>query len=860
MRPGSVAVIGAETAAGQQVLGNLLAGGFSGPIFAVGGAAQAGSAAQFYPDIASLPVAPELAVVCGEPAEVPGVFADLGRRGTHAAVVVGMAEGLQALARASGVRALGPGSFGIAVPALGLNASRGHLRPRAGRLALVSQSAALCRAVVDWAEPNGVGFSHIVGIGGNDDIGFSTVVDWLSREPGTGAIVLDIRRIKDARSFLSAARAAARLRPMVAIRAGGLMGDPSGDSDAAFEAALRRCGVLCVQRLEDLLAAAETLTHAKPARHEALAIVTNAIGPAQLAADAALRAHLPLARLSAETKQVLQLAVPRAFAPRTARGAVNAPGETGDIAYVGLADPIKLAEAAALLAGASEVGGVLVVHAPTGEADAAAIQAIAAASGIRVPLLVCAMGESTGAANRRRLADAGIPVFASPEQAVRGFLQLVEDRRNRAAARELPSSAVLRIAPDRDLVSQLFSRSRLEGRLLLTQECALEVLAAYGIPAVASRTAMSGEEAEEAAAMLGYPVVVKRRRNAISHAQAGAAPALDLRDADHVRAAARLLQWRDSEDDFGALPGLLVQRQAPRSRELLVRVGQDPLLGPTIGFGQGGSSAAVLHEVAVDLPPLNLTLAHALIRRARIAATFCVLADMPAANVDAVAETLVRVSQLVVDFPEIAALEMNPLFVDGEGVLLVDAWVRLRPAGEAPAALAIPPYPAELCGVFEARGEVLTIRPIRPEDAEAHEAFFRRLPPEDVRLRFFSTMRELPPEQVARLTQVDYDREIAFVAVREPVGETVGVSRLVRDRDHENGEFAVVVQPDMKGTGLARHLMDRLIEWGRAKAMTEITGVVLADNRPMLAFVRRLGFSVHAAADDEGVVEVRLAL
>ncbi len=852
-RPNSVAVIGAETGGGSQVMANLLAGGFKGAVLPVGTGLTAVSGVLAYPDIDHLPIAPDLAIICADGGGTGDIFAALARRGTQVAVVTGMAEGVAAAAQASGVRAMGPGSFGISVPSIGLNATRSHLLPRAGRVALVSQSAALCRAVLDWAEPNGVGFSHVIGIGGNADLGFAPVLDWLSRDPGTGAILLDIRLIRDRRRFLSAARAAARLRPVVAMRAGGRLTDPTGAADAAFEAALRRCGVLCVDRLEDLLAAAETLTRARPARNESLAFVTNAIGPAQLAADAALRDGLTLARLSEQTRTILQLSLPGAFAPSSASMTA---GVTDDIVYVGTNAAIKLAEAAALLSGAREVGGVLIVHAPTGETDHAGIAAIAAAGTLKVPLLVCVMGETTAAPHRRLLAAAGVPVFASPEQAVRGFSHLVQDRRNRAAARELPPSTVLHLAPDRMEVARLLRHVRARGHDILAQDEAMAVLAAYGVPVVPARAVASATDAGDAADLLGYPVVIKRRRRGRDGQDRRTSVMLDLRDAGQVITAAGMLGTGDA--------GLLVQRQVARARELLIAVAEDATFGPTILFGQGGTAAAILRDIAVDLPPLNLSLARALIARTRAARTLEALHDLPAANADAVADTLVRVSQLIVDFPEIAALEINPLFVDAEGVVTADAVMRLRPASEAPSRLAIPPYPAELTSHFEARDETLILRPIRPEDAEAHGAFFARLSPEDIRYRFFTAMRVLSPEQMARMTQIDYEREMAFVAVRERSesdggDETVGVARLVCE-NAERGEFAVVVQPDMKGRGLARALMTRLIEWGRAQGLVEIAGQVLADNQPMLAFMRRLGFTLHRMPGEDDVVEAMLTL
>jgi len=471
------------------------------------------------------------------------------------------------------------------------------------------------------------------------------------------------------------------------------------------------------------------------------------------------------------------------------------------------------------------------------------------------------MGESTGAAHRRSLVEAGVAVFATPEQAVRGFLHLVQHRRNRAAARELPSSAVLTVAPDRGEVHRMFAALRRAGRLAAMQDEALAVLSAYGIPAVPSRVAASVENAVAAAGLLGFPAVVKLRQCEPPGARMQGGLALDLHDAAEVGAAARLLVGRRARSmpDAGA-DGLLVQRQANRARELRIRVCDDATFGPTICFGQGGTTAEIAHDLAVDLPPLNLALAHGLIARTRAAATLGQFRDMPAANVAAVAEALVRISQLVIDFPEIAALEVNPLLADADGVLAADAWLRLREAGDAGGGLAIAPYPVELVERWAARGgERLIIRPIRPEDAEQHGALFHRLSPQDIRYRFFTAMRELSPEQMARLTQVDYDREMAFIAVREPSGETIGVARLVCEGERE-GEFAVIVQADMKGKGIASHLMRRLIEWARGRGLGTIIGQVLADNAPMLAFVRHLGFGVRRLPEEPDVVEARLSL
>ena len=806
-RPDSITVIGAGSEAGAQVMANLRSGGFQGTLLQ----------ADTVEGIEALPSASDLAVIAITPSQQ--LFKALAAKGTFAAVVVCDADGLSDPEIRGGVRVLGPGSFGIAVPAIGLNASRAHLVPPVGRIGLVSQSASLCRTVLDWAGPNGVGFSHIVGIGGRADIGFGLVLDWLSRDPGTGAILLDIRQLRNRRAFLSAARAASRLRPVVAIQAGSSIGDPGGGTERAFEAALRRAGVLCVTSLEDLLAAAEILARARPVRNEALSIITNAITAGRMAADAVLRNGL---RLASDIIHV-------------------EPGDSGRLATLATAT------------GAPGAGGVLVVHAPSGGPDEPAIDALAACRDkMKVPLLVCAMGETTGAASRSRLAAAGMAVFATPEHAVRGFLHLVQDRRNRAAARELPHSTVLTVAPDRDAVREVFASMRRAGRLATMQDEALAVLCAYGIPVVPSRAVASPDDAAAAAALLGYPAVVKLRQSVRPDARASGGLALDLHDASEVMAAAQRIAARGHS--------LLVQRQAVRWRQLRIRVDDDATFGPIISFGQGGTTADIVGDASADLPPLNLALAHGLIGRTRAASTLVRFRDNPPANESAVAEALVRVSQLIVDFPEIAELDLNPLIVDTDGVLAADAWLRLREAGDDGGGLAVTPYPVELAGHWiTPDGERLIVRPIRPEDADGHGAFFSRLSPQDIRYRFFSAMRELSPEQMARLTQIDYDREMAFIALRETTGETVGVARLVCE-DARQGEFAVIVQGDMKGKGLASCLMRRLIDWARSRGLSAVVGQVLADNAPMLAFVRHLGFSVKRMPEEPDVVEARLTL
>ena len=752
--PGSVVVIGPETPEGRRVMTNLLEGGFEGTLMVVGDAGPS-NAALSVKRIADLPEIPDLAVLaCGAEEAGPALM-ELGRHGTKAAVAISNIPNLAALAAAAGVRALGPNAFGIAVPRLGLNATLSHMRLPKGRIALMTQSAALARTVVDWAGPNGVGFSHIIGVGGNTDLGFGLGLDWLSRDPGTGLILMDIRRVRSRRAFISAARAASRLRPIVAIRPGGRLLDPSGQSDEVFAAALNRAGVFVVRHLDEFLAAAETLSRSKPARGDAVAIVTNAIGPGRLAADAALEAGIKLAILPHAAQSALTASLPADL--------------VYGLIYAGNAASTQVAELAAMVSAVPEVGGVLVLLAPTGQQDETSIAAvIAAASAAKMPVLTCVMGETTGAGHRRRLAEAGLPAFSTPDQAVQAFGHLLRDRRARVAARELPGGRVLDVAPDHAAVARLLQDARAAGRLALSQAESRAVLAAYGIA-------------------------------------------------------------------FGAAPDA--------ADKATIRVHEDAVFGPAISLTANGG------RPFYELPPLNLPLAQVLARRA----------GLSAGKEAAVAQVLVRVSQLLVDEPTLGVLGLDPLWLGPDGAVAGDAAIWLRPDGEH-AVLAIPPYPEHLIEHWESRGQRFTIRPIRPEDAAAHAAFMTRVPAEDVRFRFFTAMKAISPEQMARLTQIDYEREMAFIAVRDADGATVGVARLVREIGEHGGEFAILVQPDVKGLGLASHLMERLIAWGRDGGLGNITGMVLADNHAMLGFVRHLGFTVKRAPDEPDVIEAALTL
>jgi len=794
---------------------NLEAGGFQGTLTLEG----------------EPPAPPDVTVLCVAPGAQAAALQAIAASGCHAVVVPTAAPGLKAMAEAAGLRSLGERSFGLAIPHLGLNATLSHLPIKAGKLALMAQSSAIARAILDWAQAEGLGFSHVIGIGANDDLGFAAGLDWLARDARTALVLLDLRRIKQRRLFVSAARAVARTRPVLAIRPGGRLDDPSGLADAAMDAVMRRAGILRAAGLEELLAAAETLARAKPrGQGDRVAILANGIGLGRLAADAALAHGLRLA----ETGGRNPLSLGSAAGP-------------------------NLAEEARRLAMLDGVDTVIALHAPADEAAPGAQLVAAGRGGRGAPILFGWLGEGSAQTERRFLTEAGLPVFSTPEAAIRGAAHLAKERRNRAAAAELPPAEVLEIAPDRAAVRGIFAAVRADGRLRLFEDEALAVLAAYGIRCAPGRVAATPQEAVAAAEEIGLPVVLKARALLRFKSEAGAVMT-GLREPAIIRMAAELMLREVPERVPGAaLHGFLVQKQLPRgAMELRLRLDEDPMWGPWIGFGQGGTAAELAQDEAHDLPPLNLPLAHALIARTRLSRLLPGFRDRASVDEPAIADALVRLSQLAVDFPEIARLVVNPLFADSRGVVAADAALQLRPAGEA-ALLAIQPYPAHLESDWVAKdGRRFRIRPIRPEDAEAQGRLFQCLPPEDVRFRFFSAMKELPPALLARLTQIDYDREMAFVAQAD--GVTHGTARLIRDPGGDGAEFAVVVAPAAKGTGLARHLMERAIAWGREQGLSELTGHVLADNAPMLAFIQGLGFSLSRSLDDSDIMLAKLKL
>jgi acetyltransferase len=880
--PQSVAVIGASSrpgSVGATVLSNLASGSFQGPIWPVNPKYRKLLGLSVYPDVARLPGVPELAVICTPAATVPGIIARLGELGCKVAVVLSAgfdAEGpdgrtlRQAMleaARPHLLRILGPNCVGLLVPGIGLNASFAPAAALPGKLAFVAQSGALVTAVLDWARTRRIGFSCFISLGDGSDVDLGDLLDYLAGDSGTDAILLYAESIRQARKFMSAARSAARAKPTVIVKAGRVAeaahaafshtGALAG-SDLVYDAALRRAGMLRVGTTAELFDAVAILAQPRRPAGPRLAILTNGGGPGVMATDALVAGGGMLARLEASTLDRLSRGLPPGWSHGNPVDIIgDAPLERYRIALQALLDD----------AGSD---AVLLIHAPTAIVPAGDIARalLPLLRGAGRPVLCCWLGGDSVAQARSLCLDAGVPVFDTPEEAVRGFLQLVDYQRNQRLLTQVPAAGDLP-APERSAARARVAGLLAQGEARLGETDAKALLAMYGIPVVRTETVHDVRDALAAARRIGYPVALKILSPDVVHKSDVGGVVLDLADQAALTGALEAMVARVRALVPGArLAGFTVQAMArrPQAQELIVGISTDPVFGPVVLFGQGGVAVEVTADQSIGLPPLNRVLAADLVGRTRAARLLAGFRDHPCANLEALYDVLVRIAQMAADLPELVELDINPLLADAAGVLALDARMRLAPApaGQDPLArLAILPYPDALERRVDSKLGPLTIRPIRPEDAAAHQAFFHALSPEDVHYRMFGMMRELPPSQLARFTQIDYAREMAFIATlatraagRE--AETLGVVRVAVDPDNTVGEFAIVVRSDLKGAGLGKILMACLLDYCRGRGLAVVRGVALAGNTRMHALASRCGFQLAEGAD--GTVEMTLVL
>ncbi len=887
LNPSSVAWIGAAgplSPMGAVAAKNLVSSGFGGPLYIVHPSLGVFEGVKCHASVGHLPGAPDLAVISAPLKSVPPMITKLGERGARAAIILcadrsgaltaGDGELRNALLEAARpflMRILGPGCLGIMTPALHLNASAAHTHALPGQLALVTQSDAIGSAVLDRACSANVGFSHVVSLGEMLDVDLGDLLDYLANDPKTRAIIVYLERVAHARKFMSAARAAARMKPVIALKGNrrreALFDAPSDAaamacSDDIYGAAFRRAGMLRVYDLLEFFEAVETLGLAGPSMGDRLTVVANGRGAGLLAADAVLDEGGALADLSHETVSRLSSSL---SATRPVGNPVDLPGDASPKQYAGVLTTLL----------EDRPGPLLFLHSPSAVVPAADV-ARAMITVLRptprkagsYPVLTCWLGGKAVAEARTLCVENSIPAYDTPVGAIRGYMQLIRYQRNQGLLMQTPPSIPSDFTTDTEKVHEIIDRALAEGRHWLTEVEAKTILAAYAIPVVPTYEVSTPEEASKAAAEIHGPVALKILSPDITHKCVVGGVSLDLETPDEVlhTAQAMLSCVRKSCPDARIL-GLTVQPVIRRllGHELILGMVEDPQFGPAILFGHGGTAVEAIGDTSLGLPPLNMHLAREVMSRTRVFGLLEGEGGAAPADMAAIALTLVKLSQLVCDVAEITEIEINPLLAHSEGVVVLDARMRVRrTAAPALQRLAIRPYPKELERVVQVPdGGSYFLRPIRPEDEPGLQKLFAALSPDEIRMRFLHHMRTLPRELAARLTQIDYDREMALVLVPAPPAgdeELLGSVRITADPDNQKAEFAILLRGDMTGMGFGPMLMRRIIDLARERSIRELYGDVLAENQPMLRLCSAFGFTKRRDPDDPSVVAVSLVL
>ncbi len=878
--PHRVAVIGASdtpSSVGYTVLRNLIGSGFRGVVYPVNPKREAVQGIQAYKDIPSLPHAPDLAVVCTPAATVPGIVRQCGEAGTRGIVIISAGfreigeEGrkLEQQVRAEqakfeGMRILGPNCLGIIVPGIYLNASFAAATPKKGHIGFISQSGALCTSVLDWAIDEGIGFSYFVSVGNMLDVSMGDLIDYFGSATETQSIILYIESINEAREFMSAARAFARTKPIVAYKAGRFAESAQAAAshtgamagvDAVYEAAFQRAGIERIFQVEDMFDCAELLARQQPPKGDRLAILTNAGGPGVMTTDALIARDGKLAVLAEETIQKLNEHLPPFWS------------HNNPVDVLGDAPPERYAQALEVVLQDHGVDAVMVILTPQAMTDptgtAAAVGQVAAKA--HKPVLAAWMGGSSVAEGTQLLNQAGIPTYPTPEKGVRAFTHLVSYARNLETLHETPRDIPMSFSLDRKRLKGVFDTILTEGSEILSENVSKAFLEAYEIPVTKPFLARTADEAVEVAQRLGYPVAMKIHSPQITHKTDVGGVALNLSNDDTVQKAfERMVKSAGEKRPDATVLGVTVQKMVtyPNGFELIMGTKRDPVFGSVIMVGMGGTAAEVFRDRALALPPLTESLARRMLESLKSWPLLQGYRGRPGVNIDRLIEILMRFSYLVADYPEVKELDVNPLLVTSEDVIALDARVivdrelvvhTVRPYAH----LAIRPYPEEF--VTERRlhdGTPVVLRPIKPEDEPMWHELLAGCSAQSLWFRFSYRFKQTTHEMATRYCFIDYDREIGIVAEVEEDGERklIGVGRLVADMNHESAEYAVIVVDRWHGRGLGGLLTDYCLEVAKKWGVKRVVAETSKENARMLATFRNRGFSLNHEQEEDVVL------
>lgn len=879
--PESVAIIGAsdrENSVGQQVLKNVIDGGFKGKIYPVNPKHKKVQGLTAYPSLTAIDHPVDLVVIaipsklipqvvreCGQ-TQVRGIivlsagFAEVGKRG------LALQNEIVDLAKTYHIPLMGPNCLGVIRPRKGLNATFAKSHAKKGKVALVAQSGAFCTALLDWADTEGFGFSAVASLGATSDIGFGEVLEYLAGDPETHSILLYVEGITNARSFLSGLRVAARLKPVVIVKSGrNEVGSRAAVShtatlignDSVFDAAIKRAGAVRVTTVSQLFAATKILASGVRVEGQRLGILTNGGGPGVMAADHAADIPLPLAEISENSIKKLNDFLPAHWS------------HSNPVDILGDADAERYEAATKVMLADKGVDGLLILLTPQGMTDptACAQGVIRAAKKSKKPVLACWMGQTLIEEGRRLFHDAGIPNFRSPEAGVDAFGYLAMYHRNQKALLQAPYPMSRRDAPDVEGARLIIENAKDEHRKTLSNTESKAILSAFNIPTSPSVNVSSAADALVAAENLGLPIAMKINSPNLTHKSDVGGVRLNISEPKTVRTAYREMVDHVAEANPEAtIHGVTIEPMIhrPNSREIMIGIIQDPVFGPVISFGSGGVEVEIIADNAVALPPLNGYLSRQLIDDTRAATFLKKFRNLPEANTRVLTQVLQRVSEIACELPEISELEINPLLVDETGVIAVDARVVIRShmsGSKRYDHMAIHPYPTELESNWQLPdGTDICIRPIRPEDAEIEQVFVKNMSAESKYMRFMHSLDELSPLMLARLTQIDYDQEMALIAVSKDgtdEARIIAVARYVMNPDHHSCEFALAVGDDYQHKGIGSHIMKRLINIAHDRGAEIMEAEILSQNFRMLNLVERLGFRKIHDPDDREVVHVR---
>ena len=883
--PRKIALFGAsdrENSVGGVVFKNLLSSDYEGQIFAINPKHDTVQGEKAYKSLDDINDTIDLAVVATPAATIPGIVEACGEKGIKMMLILSAGfreigeEGLRleervtALVQRYGMRMMGPNCLGIIRPDKHLNITFGHTVAKPGNVAFVSQSGAICTAILDWAEKNDIGFSAVVSTGISADLDFGDYLDYLASDQKTKSILLYIEGIKNSRRFMSSLRAAARVKPVIALKVGRHAAGAEASmshtgalvgSDETFSAALSRSGVLRVEGVSQLFTAAKALSslHYREAS-ERLVIITNGGGPGVLAADRATDLGIELSHLSEATITALNGVLP----------AVWSHGNPVDI--IGDATPARYQEAVDICLKDPGVDGAIVILTPQAmtEPTLVAEALIKSAENSKKPILASWMGGRQVEEARQVLKTAGIPDFKMVESAVDAFSFIGTYNRNQRLLLQTPAKLTSgQQPPDTDGARLIIEGVLTERRKVLTEPESMAVLKAFQIPAAQNAVAHSANEALIIAESIGFPVAMKVLSTDISHKSDAGGVRLNINSAHEVRGIYReLIDQVQKNLPTAHIGGVTVEKmyRSSNARELMIGIIRDPVFGPVISFGSGGTNVEVMKDSAISLPPLNRRLARDLINRTKAAKMLAAFRNMPPANVDLLIDILLRVSNMACELPWIQEMDINPLMVDDKGAVAVDARIVVdypKPSTDPYNHLAIHPYPAHLVTPVQlSDGTNIIIRPIRPEDAEIEQAFVRSLSSESRYFRFMNSITELSLEMLVRFTQIDYHNEMALIAVcpNDNGEEEIGVARYMTNADKKTCEFALVVSDQWKGKGIARLLMRNLIEVARDRGLELMEGQVLSNNFRMLDLMTRLNFRISNDPAEAGIKLVQLNL